>query len=139
MSGPATLYYNTPTDQRGSYVLERPGRYRVRLTGSLGVVTAFQISFQMENEASQDIADSLFALFKTLRPTPCSIGQIIPVDTPPVPLNVIGKNLQGCLVNFPLTITPPTPPTACSIGAVVPIGNPLYFLVLTPITAWLSL
>ena len=106
VSGPATLYYTSATDQRTSYVLERPGRYRVRLDGpGLGLITVFQINFFMENEASQDIADALFAVLKGIKPTPCSIGQMIPVDV--AQPNVIGKNFQGCLINFPLLSSDP--------------------------------
>ena len=118
ISGPITLYFNSATDQRDSYILERPGRYRVRLDGGgLGTVRCYAIRFYMENEASQDIADALFSLLKTFKPTPCTIGQLIPMDVAPSPLNVIGKNPQGCLIQYPLTLPPPTPPNPCTIGA----------------------
>ncbi len=107
ISGAATLYFNSPTDQRTSFVLERPGRYRVRFDGpGLGLVTAFQISFQMENEASQDIADALFAILKGIGANPCSLGAVIP-ESLAQPLVVGVNEVGGCLTAFPLLSTDP--------------------------------
>lgn len=62
VNGPIQL-----TNMRNSYIVERPGRYRLQLRGELGSVRVTGFRFAMENEASQDIVDALFAVLTQLK------------------------------------------------------------------------
>ncbi len=53
VNGPIQLTY-----QRTSYILERPGRYRLRLNGEIDRVKVIGFRFAMENESNGDIADA---------------------------------------------------------------------------------
>lgn len=109
VNGPVTLTIN-----RTSYIIERPGNYRLTLSGGgLGVVKVVGFRYAMENEASQDIADALYAVLEI---TPCNFGQKIPRNQPQQN-NVVGLDSNGCLVDFPITGLAPTP---CSLGAQIP-------------------
>jgi hypothetical protein len=137
VSGQSKLYYNSATDQRTSYVLERPGRYRAKLIGGgLRSVHVYAIQYFIENEASQDVADALYAVINRLTAiTPCTIGAMIPRNQVAVN-NVVGVNNSNCLVGFPLvsgaggntiTLRPDgvysaggSSPTACTLGAAIP-------------------
>ncbi len=97
--GPVKLYYNSATDQRTSYILERPGRYRVKLSAGVGLVHIYAIQFFIENEASQDVADALYAIINNLTaPNPCAFGAVVPVD-PTANNNVLSKNDLECVVD----------------------------------------
>ena len=92
--GQTFLYYTAPDDQRTSYNLERPGRYRARLVGGgLGVVHVFAIQYFVENEPSQDIVDALYAILNR-HFDPCDAG----ANTPNAPAvnNYINKEAGGC-------------------------------------------
>jgi len=96
VSGPVTL-----TTSRTSYIVERPGDYRLTLSGGgLGTVVVVGFQFAMENEASQDIADALYAILNQIitPPTPCSLGAQIPADTT-ANNNVVSLNGSDCLVD----------------------------------------
>jgi len=95
VSGPVTL-----TTSRTSYIVERPGDYRLTLSGGgLGTVVVVGFQFAMENEASQDIADALYAVLTSIiTPNPCTIGAAIPEDTT-ANNNVVSLNSSDCLVD----------------------------------------
>lgn len=114
VNGPITLYFNDAIDQRNSYILERPGRYRLRYTGTLGMVRAFATRFYMENEASQDIADALFAVLKEFKPNPCTIGAQI-TSTTDAATNVLSLDSANCIVSNPLPA-----PDPCILGSQIP-------------------
>lgn len=107
VNGPVTL-----TTNRTSYIIERPGVYRLTLSGGgLGTVIVVGFQFAMENEASQDIADALYAI---LQITPCSLGAKVLRDQPPQ-TNVLGLDDANCIIDFPLPTTDP-----CALGALIP-------------------
>jgi hypothetical protein len=136
VQGAVTLYYNSATDQRTSYVLERPGRYRATLSSGRGEVEVYAIQYFTENEASQDIADALYAVIHELTNiTPCTFGAKIPRNQTPLN-NFVGLNNSNCLIDSQLVsgfggnaITlradglysaGGSSPTACTMGAAVP-------------------
>lgn len=133
IAGPVTL-----TANRSSYIIERPGYYRFTLSGGgLGTVKAIGFQFAMENEASQDIVDALYAVLNK-HFDPCDAG----ANTPSAPAvnNYINKEAGGCYRDSQLVssdagnyatlhsngIYVPTPAsvTPCGIGSVIPTGQP---------------
>jgi len=102
ISGHVQLFYNSATDQRTSYVLERPGRYRAVLSSGRGTVHAYAIQYFIENEASQDIADALYAVINQLTAiTPCTFGAKIPRNQPTLN-NVVQLDNTNCLIDAEL-------------------------------------
>jgi hypothetical protein len=136
VSGRVILYYNSPTDQKTSHILERAGRYRALLSSGVGSVHVYAIQYFIENEASQDVADALYAIIAQLTAiTPCSFGAKIPRNHVAVN-NVVGLDNTNCLVDFTLvsghagnviTLLPDgvysagsSSPDNCTLGAAVP-------------------
>lgn len=106
--GPVKLYWNSATDQRTSYILERAGRYRAKLSSGVGLVHVYAIQYFIENEASQDIADALYAVLnQILAPNPCTIGAVIPADTTANNV-VVSLNDSNCLVHQQFISSDPT-------------------------------
>lgn len=114
------------TKDRNTYVIERAGKYRLRLNAPLGHVCVVGFQFSMENEATQDIVEAITSLSTYTAPslTVCET----PTITPDIIGGVLKENLRisadpgNCLsVRSDGLYNPcPTVPSACNIGAVIP-------------------
>lgn len=117
------------TPQRTSYVIERPGRYRMRLNAALGHVLVVGFRYAMENESTQDIVDSINNLANQfpLPLTVCTTNTVSPDITGNILREnvIVSPNTGNILTALPNGLYVPnstSTPTACEIGGVVPAG-----------------